>query len=149
MHEMPVTEVLQGDRPASMEVPMSVSTRTAPAAPGMGSFALFATIAAGAVLFVAVAFTALTSTPRSTVTPIAAPAPMIHDHGWSASAFDTVAIPAPVVAHDHGWADGSAGIQSAVKAPPYIIHDGSWYDAVYGGGLKPQTKASLRSAFGN
>ena len=121
MHEMPVTEVPMGDRPASTEVPMSATSRTAQAAPGTGSLALVAAIAAGAILFVAVAFAALTSTPGATIAPIAAPAPITHDHGWSSTTKvpavgpahphgRPAAPPAPVVLHDHGWADGSAGI---------------------------------------
>ena len=106
---------------------MSATSRTAQAAPRTGSFALFASIAAGALLFAAVAFATLTTLPGTTVAPLAAPAPAVHDHGWSSTS-STPAIapkvhlhgrparaPAPVVLHDHGWADGSAGIMPGAQ----------------------------------
>ena len=78
--------------------------------------------------------------------PVAAPAPVVHDNGWSSAAGAPAVGP---MAHDHGWANDGAGIQQAVKPAPFIVHDHNWYDQVYGIRPSQQDDASLRTRFAN
>ena len=64
---------------------MSATSRTVQATPGMGPLvAVFAALLAGTALIVVLAYGQLTSSQAS-LAPAAAPAPAVHDHGWSSS----------------------------------------------------------------
>ena len=65
---------------------MSTTSRTIPATAGMGQLVvIFAALLAGTALIVALAYAQLTAS-QATLAPAAAPAPAVHDHGWSSSA---------------------------------------------------------------
>ena len=72
------------------------STRAIPGTPQLGS-AIAAIVLAAGVVF-ALAFGPLIGSNNATA-PLAAAAPVVHDHGWSAA---IRAAAAPVL-HDHGW----------------------------------------------
>ena len=64
---------------------MSATSRTVQATPGMGQLVvIFAALLAGTALIVALAYAQLTASQAS-LAPAAAPAPAVHDHGWSSS----------------------------------------------------------------
>jgi hypothetical protein len=62
---------------------MSAATRTTPATPDLRrASAALGVLALAATLVVAVGFSQASST-KSQAAPVAAPAPAVHDHGWS------------------------------------------------------------------
>ena len=80
---------------------MSAASRPVQATPGMGQLvAIFAALLAGTALIVALAYGQLTASQAGAPAAAAAPAPVVHDHGWSSSSVST----APAV-HDHGWSE--------------------------------------------
>ena len=82
---------------------MSTTSRTVQAAPGVGPLvAIFAAALAGTALIIALAYGQLTAAQSLLAAPAAAPAPAVHDHGWSSSSVATT----PAV-NDHGWSSAA------------------------------------------
>ena len=78
-------------------------------------------LAAGAILFAAIAFAALSSAPAVPLAPAAGDAPVVHDHG---------------------------SLEGSQQAAPFEVRDHTWYEEHFG--LQPQAEdaGTLRSNYG-